>query len=206
MVSLSISVHTSIFILLPACASFHVGDQKRDFVEAGSWVSLVDVKSMSQHYQIDLNILALLPGAVLLLHYSVCIVILCCDLFILPVVFQVGKSYKASYDNCTQYTCTESGGQFSLTSTVKVCLPFEESNCVPVSILELEKSVLKWAMSLLWEISSLFWMGHFTFSWPFRVDHPIWRKCAFFNSEWTVPGSLTKVSVSRAHASCEVKH
>lgn len=106
-------------------------------------MSLVDVKSASQHYQIDLNIPALLPGAVLLLHYSACIVILCYDLFILSVVFQVGKSYKAPYDNCTQYTCTESGGQFSLTSTVKVCLPFEESNCVPVSILELGKKPLE---------------------------------------------------------------
>lgn len=38
--------------------------------------------------------------------------------------------------------CTESGGLFSLTSTVKVCLPFEESNCVPVSILAPEKKKL----------------------------------------------------------------
>lgn len=102
-------------------------------------MSWVDGKSTPQHYQINLHIPALLPGAALLLHYSVCAVILCYDLIILPVVFQVGKSYKAPYDNCTQYTCTESGGQFSLTSTVKVCLPFEESNCVPVSISELEK-------------------------------------------------------------------
>lgn len=53
--------------------------------------------------------------------------------------YQVGKSYKDPYDNCTQYTCTESAGQFSLTSTIKVCLPFEEANCVPVSILQPEK-------------------------------------------------------------------
>ncbi|NWZ60204.1 MUC5B protein, partial [Haliaeetus albicilla] len=50
------------------------------------------------------------------------------------VTIEVGKSYKAPYDNCTQYTCTESAGQFSLTSTVKVCLPFEESNCVPGTV------------------------------------------------------------------------
>ncbi|OXB72764.1 UNVERIFIED_CONTAM: hypothetical protein H355_006207 [Colinus virginianus] len=50
------------------------------------------------------------------------------------VTIEVGKSYKAPYDNCTQYTCSKSGGQFSLTSTVKVCLPFEESNCVPGTV------------------------------------------------------------------------
>ncbi|XP_015719727.1 mucin-5B-like isoform X1 [Coturnix japonica] len=55
------------------------------------------------------------------------------------VTIEVGKSYKAPYDNCTQYTCTESGGQFSSTTTVKVCLLFEQSNCVPVHISELEK-------------------------------------------------------------------
>ncbi|XP_015719728.1 mucin-5B-like isoform X2 [Coturnix japonica] len=36
------------------------------------------------------------------------------------VTIEVGKSYKAPYDNCTQYTCTESGGQFSSTTTVKI--------------------------------------------------------------------------------------
>ncbi|KAJ7411355.1 hypothetical protein BTVI_50229 [Pitangus sulphuratus] len=50
------------------------------------------------------------------------------------VTIEVGKSYKDPYDNCTQYTCTESAGQFSLTSTVKVCLPFEEANCVPGTV------------------------------------------------------------------------
>ncbi|OWK58541.1 Mucin-5B [Lonchura striata] len=50
------------------------------------------------------------------------------------VTIEVGKSYKDPYDNCTQYTCTESAGQFSLTSIIKVCLPFEEANCVPGTV------------------------------------------------------------------------
>ncbi|NXP39341.1 MUC5B protein, partial [Leiothrix lutea] len=50
------------------------------------------------------------------------------------VTIEVGKSYKDPYDNCTHYTCTESAGQFSLTSTIKVCLPFEEANCVPGTV------------------------------------------------------------------------
>lgn len=90
--------------------------------------------------------------------------------------YQVGKSYKDPYDNCTQYTCTESAGQFSLTSTIKVCLPFEEANCVPVSILQPEKDF--WNKPWCWPGSYLC-----CFEWVFldlsSMIILVWRKCAF---------------------------
>jgi len=113
--------------------------------ELGTLFADVSSSQTSQYIQSDMNnpVPLPVPG----LYYS-CIIpfLLLCYIelgFFFLFFCQVGKTYKAPYDNCTQYSCIESAGHFSLTSMVKVCLPFEESNCVPVSILEPEKSLLE---------------------------------------------------------------
>uniref|UniRef100_A0A8C4YB16 MUC5A protein n=1 Tax=Gopherus evgoodei TaxID=1825980 RepID=A0A8C4YB16_9SAUR len=50
------------------------------------------------------------------------------------VTIEVGKIYKLLEDNCTLYNCTQSSGQFVLTSTIISCPVFDPSNCVPGTV------------------------------------------------------------------------
>ncbi|CAM4571963.1 unnamed protein product [Lepidochelys olivacea] len=50
------------------------------------------------------------------------------------VTVEVGKTYKVLEDNCALYNCTQSSGQFVLTSTIISCPEFDPSNCVPGTV------------------------------------------------------------------------
>uniref|UniRef100_A0A8C0JGN5 MUC5A protein n=1 Tax=Chelonoidis abingdonii TaxID=106734 RepID=A0A8C0JGN5_CHEAB len=50
------------------------------------------------------------------------------------VTIEVGKTYNVLEDNCTLYNCTQSSGQFVLTSTIISCPVFDPSNCVPGTV------------------------------------------------------------------------